>query len=155
MKSALAAAMVVGLIATGTAKAEEVVHFKNGQAMRVEKTRQDGRWLYMTLASEQEMGVLLRQIKQVEPAEILPGAVKDTSVSANLVSGGGPGVGGGYVAPAVAESYDAAELAGEEPQSVQQLPGDLQQQQQNAAQGAMPPQGQDLVPSQRRRPRTR
>jgi hypothetical protein len=136
---ALALAVAVSAPALG----EDLVYFQNGQAMRVDKTRREGKWLYLTLAAEQEMAVLARQVKKVEPAPILPGGAHSGSVAANLVQSGGGG--GGYVPAApIAESYDATEM-GEEPQVAQPTPDQLQQQQiqqqmQQAAQGA------DLVP---------
>jgi len=138
----LGALALAVMVSAPAAVAEDLVYFQNGQAMRVDKTRREGKWLYLTLAAEQEMAVLARQVKKVEPAPTLPGGAHSGSMAANLVQSSG---GGGYVPAApIAESYDATEM-GEEPQVVQPTPDQLQQQQiqqqmQQAAQGA------DLVP---------
>lgn len=145
MTRMLRTALLVALAAVPPAAAEELVYFRNGRAMRVEKTRHQGQWLYLSLGSEQEMGVLLRQVKKVEPAEPLPQGSRDASVAPNLVAGGGGGA-AGYVPPAVAESYDATEV-GEEPAVAAPVPPELQQQ---AMPGQGAPQGQELVPRTRR-----
>ncbi len=145
MTRAVASIVMTALVAATGAAAEELVYFRNGQAMRVEKTRQDGRWLYLTLASEQEMGILLRQVKKVEPAEPLPNGVRETPVVANVVSGAGAG--GGYSAPVATETYDAAAEMGEEQAVQQAIPPEMA-----VPPGGQPqiPQGQDLVPRPRR-----
>jgi hypothetical protein len=141
-KTRTAASLAVLVLLAVPAIAEEIVVFKNGQAMRVDKTRRDGKWLYISIASEQEMGVLAHQVKGVEPAEPLPQRGRDAAVAANLVSSGG---GAGYVSPPVAESFEVPE-GGEEIVSPQVSPQEAQQQ----VQGQAPQQGQDLVPRSRR-----
>lgn len=144
MTRAIVLALLVAGIAAAPAAAEEVVYFKNGQAIRVEKTRQDGKWLFLSLGAEQEMGVLRGHVEKVEHAEPPPQAGRDASVAPNLVTSGGGG-GAGYVTPVVAESYDATEV-GEEPAVAPPVPQDPQAQ----VQGQQP-QGQELVPRAVRR----
>jgi len=146
----LAISMIAAIAAAAPGFAEEVVYFENGQAIRVEKTRRDGGWLFLELGSDGEMAVLLRQVKKVEEAAPIPGQSGKTSTVANVVSGGG-----GRPAPpvrrgAVSQSYDTSR--GSEP--------DVAEGQQNAAAVAVPgaavrapgpAQGRDLVPRNTRR----
>lgn len=137
--------VLLGFLVAGPALAEEVVYFQNGQAMRVDKTRREGKWLFLSLSDAGEMGVLLRQVKKVELAPALPPGTQGSSVAANLVSGGGSG--GGYVSPQpIAESYDASGLV-DDPAVAAAIPDQVQQQQQIQQQmQAAAAQGQELVP---------
>jgi hypothetical protein len=108
------AILALALVAGAPAAADEFVLFTNGKAMRVEKTRRDGKWLYLTLGAEQEMGVLARQVKGVEEAPPAVAGARADSGPANILGIGGGGGGASYSPPPVAEAFESGEVMGEE-----------------------------------------
>ncbi len=146
----LAISMIAAVAVSAPGFGEEVVYFENGQAIRVEKTRRDGNWLFLELDSDGEMAVLLRQVKKVEEAAPIAGKSGKTSTVANVVSGGGGRPARAARRGAVSQSYDTSRES--EP--------DVAEDQQNAAvvavpgaarRAAGPARGQDLVPRNARR----
>jgi hypothetical protein len=136
------AAFILALLAVAPAAADEFVIFANGKAMRVEKTRRDGKWLYLDLGAEQEMAVLARQVKEVE---VSPSALRSVLANSGLANVLGIGGGGGasYTPPPVAEAYEAGEMVAEEGAAAVPV-------QPQVAPPAVP-QGQELVPRGGRR----
>lgn len=147
----LAISMIAAIAAAAPGFGEEVVYFENGQAMRVEKTRRDGRWLFLELDADGEMAVLLRQVKKVEEAEPLAGQSGKSSPVANVVSAAGRRAAPPARRGAVSQSYDTTRSGaepdvaeGQEAAAVVAVPNAAQR-----ARGAQ--QGQDLVPRTTRR----
>jgi hypothetical protein len=136
------AAIALALAAGAPAAADELVVFTNGKAMRVEKTRREGKWLYLSLGAEQEMAVLARLVRGVEASPAPVAAVRGDANPANVL---GVSAGGGvaYTPPPVAEAYDPGEVVAEEGAAV--APGVAQPPPQ------LPPQGQELAPRGGRR----
>ncbi len=146
----LAISMIAAIAATAPGFGEEVVYFENGQAMRVEKTRRDGLWLFLELDADGEMAVLLRQVKKVEKVEPIAGQRGRSSSVANVVSAAGRRP----VVPArrgaVSQSYDTTQT-GAEPGVAEGQGAAAAVAAADAAQRAAGQQGQDLVPRARRR----
>jgi hypothetical protein len=146
MMRALVFGLAVAVAATSLGFGEEIVYFENGQAMRVEKTRREGRWLFMEMESDGEMAVLLRQVSKVEEAQALTGKGGAGSTPANVVSaaGGRPAPPARRSGGRVSQSYGGAR-SGQEPAAGAQ-PRQAAGEQEEAQEAPAGVQGQDLVP---------
>ncbi|MEE9219734.1 MAG: hypothetical protein V3U98_11775 [Acidobacteriota bacterium] len=153
MKRAAITAVLLAVFAASPCLAEEIVYFDNGQALRVEKTRREGKWLFMELSSEGELGVLLRQIKKVEEVqEEPPGSKRSGSVAANVVSASGAGNSRGRGRAPVAAAYESTRRG-----QAQNAPPSTAQPGQQVQPAPAVPRGRNLVPttSIRRQPGNR
>jgi hypothetical protein len=82
---------VVGNLAVGIARADEVIHFKNGTYLAIRAHEVKGDMVYVTLAADAVMAFPMKMVDRIEPATFdgAPGGATRAAGGTALPSGGG------------------------------------------------------------------